>query len=124
MTGHAQKEHHVPMSPVTDLAFLVALFGGPEVVVFGLLLASRRQPRWVRRNAIAFTLVAGLALVTYMYLWWKSFDYTAALRTVPPALDRAATTALAICLGAGVSVVVLGVARLIASRPPSRASAA
>ena len=40
------------------------------------------------------------------------------------ALDRAATSALVVCLAAGVCVVVLGVVRAIASRPQPRADAA
>jgi hypothetical protein len=103
------------MSPATDLAFLVALIGAPEVLVFGVLLASGRQSSWVRHSALASTSIAGVALVTYVYLWWKSFEYTDAFRPVAPALDHAATSALVVCLAAGVYVVVLGVARRVAA---------
>ena len=124
MIGHGPMEHHVLMSPATDLAFLVALVGAPEVLVFGVLLASRRERRWVRQSALALTSIAGVALVTYAYLWWKSFEYTDAFRLVAPTIDHAATSALVVCLAAEVCVVLLGVVRVVAFRPESRAHAA
>jgi len=112
------------MNPAADLAFLVALIGAPEVLVFGVLLASRRQPHWVRRSALAGTSIAGVALVAYVYLWWRSLEYTDAFRPVAPSLDRAATSTLVVCLAAGICVVALGVVRAIASRPHPHAHAA